>query len=386
MKRKICFITGTRAEYGLLRQLMLKASKDKSINFQLIVTGTHLSRSHGFTCKEIEEDGLLISHKINLRIQGDSSQEIIDGMSRGMKGFSRAFFEQKPDLIVILGDRYEIFAAATAAMIANIPIAHIHGGETSEGAYDEAIRHSITKMSHMHFVAAPEYKRRVNQLGEHSNNIFLVGGLGVDAINSIDLMSKEQLEQSLNFQFGRKNLLVTVHPETLEKNKSTKNQVQALLSALEEIQDTKFIFTLPNADTNNLQITKMIKKFQKKYSHSSRIFLSLGQLRYLSTLQFIDGVIGNSSSGLAEVPSFKIGTINLGDRQKGRLKAKSIIDSSFQKEDIVKSINTLYSTNFQSKLKKVINPYGKPGASNKILAMLKKTPLENIIKKKFYDF
>jgi GDP/UDP-N,N'-diacetylbacillosamine 2-epimerase (hydrolysing) len=386
MKRKICFITGTRAEYGLLRQLMLKASKDKSINFQLIVTGTHLSRSHGFTCKEIEEDGLLISHKINLRIQGDSSQEIIDGMSRGMKGFSRAFFEQKPDLIVILGDRYEIFAAATAAMIANIPIAHIHGGETSEGAYDEAIRHSITKMSHMHFVAAPEYKRRVNQLGEHSNNIFLVGGLGVDAINSIDLMSKEQLEQSLNFQFGRKNLLVTVHPETLEKNKSTKNQVQALLSALEEIQDTKFIFTLPNADTNNLQITKMIKKFQMKYSHSSRIFSSLGQLRYLSTLQFIDGVIGNSSSGLAEVPSFKIGTINLGDRQKGRLKAKSIIDSSFQKEDIVKSINTLYSKNFQSKLKSVINPYGKPGASNKILVTLKKTHLENIIKKKFYDF
>lgn len=316
MKRKICFITGTRAEYGLLRQLMIKASKDTSINFQLIVTGTHLSRSHGFTCKEIEEDGLPISRKINLRIQGDSSQEIIDGMSRGMKGFSRAFFEQKPDLIVILGDRYEIFSAATAAMIANIPIAHIHGGETSEGAYDEAMRHSITKMSHIHFVAAPEYKRRVNQLGEYASNIFLVGGLGIDAINSIDLMSKEQLEQSLNFQFGRRNLLVTLHPETLEKNKVIKDQVQELLLALEEIQDTKFIFTLPNADTNNSQITKMIKKFQMKHPDSSKIFSSLGQLRYLSTLQFIDGVIGNSSSGLAEVPSFKIGTINLGDRQK----------------------------------------------------------------------
>ncbi|MDC1013952.1 UDP-N-acetylglucosamine 2-epimerase [Gammaproteobacteria bacterium] len=386
MKRKICFITGTRAEYGLLRQLMLKASKDTLINFQLIVTGTHLSRSHGFTCKEIEEDGLPISRKINLRIQGDSSQEIIDGMSRGMKGFSRAFFEQKPDLIVILGDRYEIFSAATAAMIANIPIAHIHGGETSEGAYDEAMRHSITKMSHIHFVAAPEYKRRVNQLGEHASNIFLVGGLGIDAINSIDLMSKEQLEQSLNFQFGRRNLLVTLHPETLEKNKVIKDQVQELLLALEEIQDTKFIFTLPNADTNNSQITKMIKKFQMKHPDSSKIFSSLGQLRYLSTLQFIDGVIGNSSSGLAEVPSFKIGTINLGDRQKGRLKAKSIIDSSFQKEDIVKSVKTLYTKNFQSKLKSVVNPYGKPGASNKILITLKKICLENIIKKKFYDF
>ena len=385
MKRKICFITGTRAEYGLLRQLILSTSKDKSLISQIIVTGSHLSRDHGLTYKEIEADGLVITNKVNLKIKGDSSQEIINSMSEGLKGFSKALSILKPDLIIILGDRYEIFAAASTAMILNIPIAHIHGGETTEGAYDEAMRHSITKMSHLHFVAAPEYQKRVHQLGENSKNIFLVGGLGVDAMHSLSLLNKGDLEKSLNYKFGKKNLLITLHPETLEKNQTSKDQIIELLSALKEVKDTKFIFTLPNADTNNREITKMIEKFHAEHPSVSKIFPSLGQLRFLSTLKFIDGIVGNSSSGLTEAPSFKIGTINLGDRQTGRLKAKSVIDSNFEKKKILKSIKTIYTKSFQRNLSSVVNPYGKPGASKKILKTIKEISLENILKKKFHD-
>ena len=385
MKRKICFITGTRAEYGLLRQLILSTSKDKSLISQIIVTGSHLSRDHGLTYKEIEADGLVITNKVNLKIKGDSSQETINSMSEGLKGFSKALSILKPDLIIILGDRYEIFAAASTAMILNIPIAHIHGGETTEGAYDEAMRHSITKMSHHHFVAAPEYQKRVHQLGENSKNIFLVGGLGVDAMHSLSLLNKGDLEKSLNYKFGKKNLLITLHPETLEKNQTSKDQIIELLSALKEVKDTKFIFTLPNADTNNRKITKMIEKFHAEHPSVSKIFPSLGQLRFLSTLKFIDGIVGNSSSGLTEAPSFKIGTINLGERQTGRLKAKSVIDSNFEKKKILKSIKTIYTKSFQRNLSSVVNPYGKPGASKKILKTIKEISLENILKKKFHD-
>jgi GDP/UDP-N,N'-diacetylbacillosamine 2-epimerase (hydrolysing) len=385
MKRKICFITGTRAEYGLLRQLILSTSKDKSLISQIIVTGSHLSRDHGLTYKEIEADGLVITNKVNLKIKSDSSQEIINSMSEGLKGFSKALSILKPDLVIILGDRYEIFAAASTAMILNIPIAHIHGGETTEGAYDEAMRHSITKMSHLHFVAAPEYQKRVHQLGENSKNIFLVGGLGVDAMHSLSLLNKGDLEKSLNYKFGKKNLLITLHPETLEKKQTSKDQINELLSALEEVKDTKFIFTLPNADTNNRKITKMIEKFHAEHPSVSMVFPSLGQLRFLSTLKFIDGIVGNSSSGLTEAPSFKIGTINLGDRQTGRLKAKSVIDSNFEKKNILKSIKTLYTKSFQRNLSSVVNPYGNPGASKKILKTIKEISLENILKKKFYD-
>ena len=385
MKRKICFITGTRAEYGLLRQLILSTSKDKSLISQIIVTGSHLSRDHGLTYKEIEADGVVITNKVNLKIKGDSSQEIINSMSEGLKGFSKALSILKPDLVIILGDRYEIFAAASTAMILNIPIAHIHGGETTEGAYDEAMRHSITKMSHLHFVAAPEYQKRVHQLGENSNNIFLVGGLGVDAMHSLSLLNKGDLEKSLNYKFGKRNLLITLHPETLEKKQTSTDQIIELLSALKEVKDTKFIFTLPNADTNNRKITKMIEKFHAEHPSVSKIFPSLGQLRFLSTLKFIDGIVGNSSSGLTEAPSFKIGTINLGDRQTGRLKAKSVIDSNFEKKKILKSIKTIYTKSFQRNLSSVVNPYGKPGASKKILKTIKEISLENILKKKFHD-
>ncbi len=386
MKRKICFITGTRAEYGLLRNLILGAFKDKSIISQLIVTGTHLSKDHGLTVREIEEDGIPISQKVDLKIKGDSSKKIIQYISMGLNGFSNAFNVLKPDLVVILGDRYEIFSAAVSAMIFNIPIAHLHGGETTEGAFDEAIRHSITKMSHLHFVAAPEYQKRVHQLGENLQNIYLVGGLGVDAIHRLRLMRKIELERSLDFSFGKRNLLITVHPETLEQNQASKDQIQELLTALESLQDTKFIFTLPNADTDNIQISRMIKEFNQQHPNSSKVFSSLGQVRYFSTLKYVDAVVGNSSSGLTEAPSFKIGTINLGNRQSGRLKAHSVIDSDYSKNNILASFKTLYSPSFQKKLQTSINPYGAPGASKKILQTIKKVSIENIIKKRFYDF
>ena len=261
MKRKICFITGSRAEYGLLRKLVIASQQDKLINMQIIVTGSHLSKKHGHTYKEIEKDHIQISSKVNLNFKGDSPEDIIHSMSIGLKGFSNSFKKLQPDLIVILGDRYEIFSAAAAAMIMNIPIAHIHGGEVTEGAYDEAIRHSISKMAHIHFVAAPEYRKRVIQLGENPKSVFMVGGLGVDAINDLSLLDKSKLEKSMNFKFGPRNLLVTIHSETLEKKQQQLKNVKSLLAALRNTKETNFIFTMPNADHFNEQIAHLIQGF-----------------------------------------------------------------------------------------------------------------------------
>jgi GDP/UDP-N,N'-diacetylbacillosamine 2-epimerase (hydrolysing) len=385
MTRKICFITGSRAEYGLLRKLIIASQQDKLINMQVIVTGSHLSKKHGHTYKEIEKDHIQISSKVNLNFKGDSPEDIIYSMSIGLKGFSSSLKKLEPDLIVILGDRYEIFAAATAAMIKNIPIAHIHGGEVTEGAYDEAIRHSISKMAHMHFVAAPEYRKRVIQLGENPKSVFTVGGLGVDAINDLSLLDKKTLEKSMNFKFGQRNLLVTLHPETLEKKQQQLQNVKSLLAALRNTNETNFIFTMPNADHFNEQITNLIQEFCLKNSKNCSLFSSLGQLKYFSALQYVDGVIGNSSSGLLEVPSFKKGTINLGSRQDGRLKAISVIDCDFDKNNILKAVKKLYSKTFQAKIPLSKNPYGAPGASLKIHNIISTISLDSVLQKKFYD-
>lgn len=385
MKRKICFITGSRAEYGLLRKLVIASQQDKLINMQIIVTGSHLSKKHGHTYKEIEKDHIKISSKVNLNFKGDSPEDIIHSMSIGLKGFSNSFKKLQPDLIVILGDRYEIFSAAAAAMIMNIPIAHIHGGEVTEGVYDEAIRHSISKMAHIHFVAAPEYRKRVIQLGENPKSVFMVGGLGVDAINDLSLLDKLELEKSMNFKFGQRNLLVTIHPETLKTKQQQLKNLKSLLAALRNIKETNFIFTTPNADHFNEQIAHLIQEFCLKNSKNCLLFSSLGQLKYFSALQFVDGVIGNSSSGLLEVPSFKKGTINLGKRQDGRLKAGSIIDCDFDKNNILKAIKKLYSKSFQAKLSLSSNPYGAPGATLKIHNKISTIPLNSLLQKKFYD-
>jgi len=382
--RTICIVTGTRAEYGLLYWLMKEIQEDGELQLQIIATGMHLSPEFGLTYRQIEKDGFKIDKKIEMLLSSDTPVGISKSMGLGMIGFAETYSDLKPDIVVLLGDRFEIFSAAAAAMIARIPIAHLHGGETTEGAFDEAIRHSITKMSHLHFTATEEYKNRVIQLGENPERVFNVGGLGIDNIRKLKLMSREEFEDSINFKLGSKNLLITFHPVTLE-HATAGDQFQNLLNALDELQNTKFIFTKPNADTEGRLIIKMIDDYVSRNSHKAIAFVSLGQLRYLSALKFVDACIGNSSSGLAEAPTFKIGTINIGDRQRGRLKAGSVIDCEPNKESILTAIRKLYFKGFQDKVKNVKNPYGEGGATEKIKKVLKEVDLTNILKKQFYD-
>lgn len=384
MTRKVCVVTGTRAEFGLLRWLMGEIQNHPQLKLQVVATGMHLSPEFGSTYKEIEEAGFPIDSKVEMLLSSDTNTAVTKSMGLGVIGFADTFERLSPDIVVVLGDRFEIFAAASAAMIAGIPIAHLHGGETTEGAFDESIRHSITKMSHLHFVAADEYRQRVIQLGEHPRRVFNFGGMGIDAINRVALLSREELEKSLDLTFRNRNLLVTFHPVTLEGGRSSTAQMRELLVALDGLNDTTLIFTLPNADTGGRELSAMVQAFVESHVNA-KVYTSLGQLKYFSCLAQIDGVVGNSSSGLAEAPSFKVGTINIGDRQKGRLKASSVIDSEPNSQAIQSALKTLYSAAFQSSLASVSNPYGSGGASSAIVKMLAEFPLENILKKQFYN-
>jgi len=383
MKQKICVVTGTRAEYGLLYWLMKEIKADKELQLLVIATGMHLSPEFGLTYKEIEKE-FTIDKKIEMLLSSDSSVGISKSMGLAQISFAEAYEELKPDLLVVLGDRYEIFSAVSAAMIARIPIAHLHGGETTEGAFDEAIRHSITKMSHLHFVANEEYKKRVIQLGENPAKVFNVGGMGIENIKRFVLLSKEEFEKSIAFKLNKKNILVTFHPVTLESSTASQ-QFQELLNALDKLQDTNIIFTKANSDTDGRVINQMIDEYVAKNLDKSIGLISLGQLRYLSALQFMDAVVGNSSSGLAEAPSFKIGTINIGDRQKGRIKANSVIDCKPFEQEIAQAFEKLYSIGFQSSLQDIKNPYGDGMASKQIIEVIKNIDLTNILKKSFYD-
>jgi GDP/UDP-N,N'-diacetylbacillosamine 2-epimerase (hydrolysing) len=382
-KRKICVVTGTRAEYGLLRHLIKAIDNSSEFELQLIATGTHLSELFGYTYKEIEADGITIDCTVDIELVGDTSRDIARSTALGITGFSEAYEKLKPDLVVVLGDRFEILSASISAMLARIPIAHLHGGEVTEGAMDEGIRHSITKFSQLHFVANEEYRNRVIQLGEDPKHTFNVGGLGVDAIRRIKLLTRNQLEHDLGFTFKKRNLLITFHPVTLEDSTSSQ-QMKELLSALSKLSDTQLIFTMPNADTDSRILFTMIEDFVRSNANSC-VFTSLGQVRYFSCVSEVDGVIGNSSSGLLEVPSFKKATVNIGDRQKGRLKASSIIDCEPSAAEIGLAINTIYSPDFQRTLKLAENPYGDGGAVDKIMDTLKSMSFKGLIKKKFYD-
>jgi GDP/UDP-N,N'-diacetylbacillosamine 2-epimerase (hydrolysing) len=382
MKRKICVVTGSRADYGLLKWLMQEIKNDADLELQILVTGMHLSETFGLTYKEIESDGFEINEKVVVLTDNDSGLSIAKSIGLGVTGCAEAFERIKPDLIVLLGDRFEIFAAATAALVLTIPVAHLHGGEVTTGAFDESFRHSITKMSHIHFVAAEEYRNRVIQLGENPDLVFNVGGLGVDAISKIKLLSKEEFEKKRGVVFSKKNLLITFHPVTLEAG-SAEKQIDELLSALAELNETTLIFTLPNADTGGLSIIAKIEQFVDEYNNAY-LFTSLGQIDYLSCVNLVDGVIGNSSSGLTEVPSFKKGTINIGDRQEGRLLASSVICVEPFKNDINAALQTLYLHSFQEKLETTMNPYGESGSSKKVYTIIKQINLENIQKKDFF--
>jgi len=382
-KRKICIVTGSRADYGLLYWLMKEVETDKNLKLQLIVTGMHLSSKFGLTYKEIEKD-FKIDKKINISLFSDTSEGISRSMGIAQKSFSKAYNELKPDIVVVLGDRYEIFSAVSSAMISRIPIAHIHGGEATEGSIDEAIRHCITKMSHLHFTATEEYSKRVIQLGEMPSRVFNVGGAGIENIKRLKFLTKEELEKAINFKLNVKNILVTFHPITLE-NKTSKKHFQEILNSLDELKDTNIIFTKANSDADGKIINQMIDQYTKKNSYKSIGVASLGQLNYLSSLQYVDFVAGNSSSGIAEAPSFKIGTINIGDRQNGRIKAESIVDCLSNKKSIKRAIKKIYSAKFKKLLKGVKNPYGDGYASKKIIKVLKTVKLDNILKKKFFD-
>ena len=382
IKRKICVVTGTRAEYGLLYWLMKKIESDKELQLQLIVTGMHLSPEFGLTYQEIEKD-FKIDKKIEMLLSSDTSVGISKSMGLAQISFSESYENLQPNLIVVLGDRYEIFSAVSAAMIARIPIAHLHGGEATEGSIDESIRHSITKMSHLHFVATKEYKNRVIQLGEQPDRVFNVGGLGIDNINKLKLLSRKSYEQAINFSLGEKNILVTFHPVTLESS-TAGIQFKELLGALDDLQDTNIIFTKANSDTDGRIINRMIDDYVTNHDNTIS-FTSMGQLNYLSALQFVDAVVGNSSSGLLEAPSFKIATINVGDRQSGRIQAESVINCDPNSESIALSIKKIYTTSFQKKLLNTVNPYEQKNSSGKILQIIENINITNIIKKKFHD-
>ena len=381
--RKICVVTSTRAEYGLLYWLLKEIEADSELKLQLIVTGMHLSPEFGLTYKEIEKE-FKIDKKIEILSSSHTSLDICAEMARVYEKFAPALAELKPDILVLLGDRYEIFGVAGVASIRQIPIAHIHGGETTQGAFDEAFRHSITKMSHIHFAATNEYTNRIIQLGEEPSRVFNVGGPGIENIKKLNLLSKEEFEKSIKFKLAKKNILITFHPVTLE-NSSAREQFNELLNSLDELEETNFIFTKANSDTDGDVINKMIDEYVSQNSQKAVAFASLGQLRYLSAIKFVDIVLGNSSSGLSEVPSFKKATINIGDRQKGRARASSVIDVRPDRKEILTAIKRAYSKEFEQILKDTINPYDGGNPSKKMVKILKETKLDGILKKKFYD-
>ncbi len=386
MKKNICIITGTRAEYGLLCPLIKKISEDDKLNLQLVVTGMHLSPEFGLTYKQIEEDGYKIDEKVEILLSSDTSIGISKSMGLAMISFSEVFDRLKPDMVVVLGDRYEIFSAVSVASISRIPVCHLHGGETTEGAFDENLRHSITKMSYLHFTSTEEYRKRVIQLGESPDRVFNVGAIGIENIKKMNLLSKEKLERSINFKLDKKYAVVTFHPVTLENN-TAKSQFKELLLALDKIKDLKVIFTKANSDTDGRIINNMIDEFVLTDKERFISFTSMGSLRYLSAIKYSDVVIGNSSSGIVEVPSFNKPTINIGDRQKGRIQAKSIINCEPVKNDIENAIEKALSKEFLENIKDVKNPYGEGNVSDKIIEKIKYF-LENDkinLKKKFYD-
>ena len=382
VKRKICIITGTRAEYGLLKPLMDRIINDSDFILQVIVTGAHLSSEFGHTISHIENDGIPVAEKVEMLLGSDTPVGIAKSMGLGLIGLAEAYTRLKPDIIVLLGDRYEILCAAAAALIQKIPIAHIHGGEITEGAFDESIRHAVTKLSHYHFTAAEQYRKRVIQLGEDPNKVFNVGAIGLDAIKSFQLFTRAQLESDLKIRFRKQNFLVTFHPATLELQ-TAQEQFTELLNALSHFKGTFKIFTKANADTGGRLINKMLAEFVEDHSNHAVLFDSLGQLRYISIMKLCDAVIGNSSSGIIEAPFLKIPTVNIGDRQKGRIKADSIIDCIPEQNVIEKSVRAALESSFRLRLENLKTHYGNGTASDNIVSILKHCSLD--VRKPFHD-
>lgn len=381
--KNVCVVTGTRAEYGLLKHLMGEIKASRTLNLQLIVTGSHLSEKYGNTYQEILDDGFVIDFKADIALDDDSVRGVANSTGLGVSRIADGLCQLRPDIVVLLGDRFEILAAAIAAQVCGCPIAHLHGGEITEAAIDDSIRHAITKFADLHFVAHETYRRRVIQLGEQPERVFNVGGLGVDSILKTTLMSRTELEDSLGIKFSDRNLLVTFHPVTLEQG-SAEHQVSALLRSLAKLRDTTIIFTMPNADMDREVISSLIRDFCIS-QRNAFWFDSLGSRRYLSCLRVVDGVVGNSSSGILEAPTFKKGTINVGNRQRGRVMASSVIQCGPSEESIDEALQRLMSHEFQAHVLRTINPYGDGGASTAILETLESLNFKSLGTKSFYD-
>ena len=384
MTRKVCVITGSRAEYGHIQWLMKDIKDDPRLQLQIIITGMHMEPAFGNTYQEIEQDDHVIDRKIPVNETDDSVDGIATSMAMALRNIAVALTELSPDIVVLLGDRFEVMAAAQAAMLNRIPIAHLHGGETTEGAMDESMRHSITKMSHLHFVAAEDYRRRVIQLGESPERIFNFGAPGLCALNRTVLPNREQLEQSINFELGENYFLVTYHPVTLSDDDEITG-ISNLLAALDNFKEFKIVITAVNADIGNKSISDAYKKFVSRNNDRVLLVDNLGHQRYLSALKYSSVCLGNSSSGIIEAPALNVPTVNIGIRQKGRLRAESVIDCDDSKEGILDALHQALSPDFKKQYQNQIPPYGAGNASEKIKNILAEADLSDVIVKSFYD-
>lgn len=382
--RKICVVTGTRAEYGLLSRLMRLIEESQDCQLQLIATNMHLLPEYGNTYQEIEQDGFHIDAKVLMKKPTDDAFGVIVSMTEEMDGMNKALRRLSPDMVVILGDRYEMLVVAVVAMLQRIPIAHLHGGELSEGAVDDSIRHSITKMSSLHFTSTEEYRKRVIQLGEQPGQVFYVGSLGVENLKLIPLMSKQDLEDSLNFTFDRKTIMVTYHPVTLG-NRSSKDEIDDFLLALDAFPTFKVLFTMPNSDQGGEAIRQAIEDYCNRNSERCRCYSSLGLKRYLSALRYVMAVVGNSSSGLLEVPSAHIPILNIGERQKGRIHGVSVYDCFSDTASIIAGLKTVLSEKFREIACHAVNPYEKADTAQNIFNVIATYPLDKLQQKSFYN-
>lgn len=382
--KKICIVSGTRAEYGLLKPLMQELKQSPHFKLQIIATAAHLSPEFDSTYQLIEKDGFLIDEKVEMLLSADTGTSIAKSMGVGMIGYADALKRLQPGALVILGDRYEMLAVASTASVLKIPIIHLHGGEITEGAYDDAFRHAITKLSHLHFTSTETHRKRVIQMGEQPENTHNVGAIGIDNIRQLSLLSKEELEKELNLKFLKYNYQVTFHPETLSEI-SAKEQFEVLLDAIEKDRESFFVFTNANADTDGRVINQMIDAFVKEHPQNAKAFSTLGSLRFLSVLKLSDGIIGNSSSGILEAPSLGIPTINIGNRQKGRMQAKSVLNVEVNSDEILAALQQTKNENFIESLNDIENPYGDGNTTAKIMKVLNQTDFSLLKTKKFYD-
>lgn len=382
---KLCVVTGSRAEYHLLSPLLRRLAEDNDIDLRIAVTGSHLSEAHGFTYRDIEADGFTIDGRIQILEGKDDAGAINHAIARAIIGFSDYFEESNPDAVLVLGDRYELLGVATAAMNLRIPLVHLHGGETTEGAVDEAIRHSLSKMSYLHFTSCEDYRRRVIQLGEDPSRVFNVGALGVENILNCETLSREELYQSIDKDLGDHFAVVTFHPVTLEEDTAA-GQINELFAAIEQFPEMSFLFTKSNADSGGLVVNQEIDRFAAESSNVHAV-TSLGLKRYLSALSLADMVIGNSSSGIIETPSFGVPTVNIGNRQKGRIQAANIINCEPTRESIIQAMEEAQSPQFMALARAAENPYGDGRTSEVIVEVLKESLLDKEINlmKKFYD-